>query len=150
MSEPISGTPEVAKTQTPFVDWTVECLAVCKLAPAATSSQGDPKQFKIVITSHSPDNTSYAVMSVPSGVYLAPGIVIRVDDKHPFKALFEICDETACHAGFKLTGSVLRAFKLGQIANIRVWLRKDQIVDFPISLYGFTRAYSYLQEQGTH
>lgn len=131
-----------------FKDWSVTCSPNCQLLPNVSSTTVDPNQFKIVIARRKSDGDPLAVMSVPIGVYLTPGIMISVDGKRPFQALYEVCDATKCHAGFKLAGLVLKAFKQGQSAKVRVWLQKDQVADFSISLSGFTIAYTYLQKQG--
>ena len=47
-------------------------------------------------------------MTLPVGVYLRHGIELRVDQRRPFKVHCEVCDQTLCHAGFKLDGVVLR------------------------------------------
>ncbi|SFL17984.1 Invasion protein IalB, involved in pathogenesis [Pseudovibrio ascidiaceicola] len=145
---PRFGMAGEAIVQTAFSDWSVECAAGCKLLPNRASSTIDPEQFKIIVVWRKSAGTSFALMSVPIGVYLASGILISVDGKRPYKALYELCDQTACHAGFKLSGAVLEAFKRGRSATIRIWLKKDRIVEFPVSLKGFTQAYADFQAQG--
>ncbi len=142
---PFSGIAEASKLQAAFIDWSVDCTVQCKLLPNAATSSIDPEQFRITIAQREADRSGFAIMSVPTGVYLSPGVLISVDRKRPFKVLYELCDPAKCHASFKLNGPVLKAFKQGRTATIRVWLKKDHVVDFPVSLAGFTQAYAQFQ-----
>ncbi|SDR45017.1 invasion associated locus B family protein [Pseudovibrio sp. Tun.PSC04-5.I4] len=147
----IAGSQPVADT---FADWQVDCgthlqdgSSQCLLVPNRGASTIETDQFQLVIAPGKPRGTSYAVMSVPNGVYLAPGILLTVDAQRPFKVLYEVCNSSGCHAGFKLTSQVLKALRRGKQASVRVWLHKGRVVDFPVSLSGFTKAYSHYQTQ---
>lgn len=130
-----------------FGDWELICNAAeasdrtCQMAQSATAGEGAPV-FLLSIAPAQDRTADYAVASVPLGVYLASGIEIRVDGGHPFKVLYEVCDRDSCHAGFRLSGAVLSAFRKGLDAGFRVWTAKDRAVDFSVSLRGFSAAYS--------
>jgi Invasion associated locus B (IalB) protein len=47
-----------------------------------------------------------AGVSVPKGVYLAPGIELKADGGQGFKLLYETCSENGGHAGYKVTGDI--------------------------------------------
>lgn len=87
-----------------------------------------------------------AILSVPAGVYLAPGILIRVDSNKPFKLLYETCNPSGCHAGFELKPSVLNAFKRGAVAEIRFFNPQQKSIDVKVSLAGFTKGLAALSE----
>ncbi|WP_286906373.1 invasion associated locus B family protein [Roseovarius sp.] len=136
-----------------FTDWRVLCQQgesgrTCQMLQSASAGNAAASVFLLSISPGQVAGTSYAVVTVPVGVYLAPGIEIRVDHRRPFKALYEICDRTGCHAGFKLSGKVLDAFRQGLDAKVRVWTGQSQAVEFPVSLRGFSAAYRYYQDQG--
>ena len=135
-----------------FKDWRVLCQSsseagTCQMLQSASASEGGPAVFLLSISPGEEAGTSYGVVTVPIGVYLASGIEIRVDRRRPFKVLYEICDRAGCHAGFRLSGSVLNAFRQGIDAKVRVWTGRSQAVDFPVSLRGFSAAYRHYQEQ---
>lgn len=136
-----------------FTDWRVLCQpseetkTTCQMLQSASASEDGLTVFLLSISPGEEDGASYAVVTVPLGVYLAPGVEIRVDRRRPFKVLYEICDRAGCHAGFKLSGSVLSAFRNGLDAKVRVWTAKTQAVEFPVSLRGFSAAYRHYQEQ---
>lgn len=89
-----------------------------------------------------------AILSLPAGVYLAPGILIRVDRNKPFKLLYETCNPSGCHAGFELKPSVLRAFKRGAVAAVRFFDPQQKPIDVNVSLAGFTKGFAALSEGG--
>lgn len=135
-----------------FTDWRVLCQSAeetttCQMLQSASASEDGPAVFLLSISPGEDAGANYAVVTVPTGVYLATGIEIRVDRRRPFKVLYEICDRAGCHAGFKLSGSVLNAFRQGIDAKVRVWTAKTQAVEFPVSLRGFSAAYRHYQEQ---
>ena len=85
------------------------------------------------------------IISVPTGGYLAPGMEMRIDDRRPFKLLYETCNPAGCHAGFPLAGRVLADLSTGKAATVRVWSTKTNSVDVRISLNGFARGLSALR-----
>ena len=135
-----------------FTDWRVLCqvsneATTCQMLQSASAGAEGPAVFLLSISPGQDADTSYGVVTVPMGVYLAPGIEIHVDRRRPFKVLYEICDRAGCHAGFRVSGSVLSAFRQGIDARVRVWTAKTRAVDFPVSLRGFSAAYRHYQEQ---
>lgn len=119
---------------------------------SVAASEGGPPVFLLSISEGQNANqgADYAIMTVPVGVYLAPGIEIHVDQRRPFKVLYEVCDASGCHAGFKLAGPVLTALRQGIGAKMHVWTAKTQAVAFPVSLRGFSAAYTYFQTGGAN
>lgn len=141
----------VPKEET-FKDWRVLCAQkgddnACQMIQTASVSEGQTPVFLMSIGSDKNHKGEFAVITVPIGVYLANGIEIRVDKRRPFKVLYEVCDQTGCHAGFKLSGTALKAFKAGYDAKVRVWTGKTKAVEFPVSLRGFSKGLSYLKER---
>lgn len=133
-----------------FTDWRVTCQAVdagkaCQMLQTGAARGEGQDAFLLSISRN--DDTNYGVMTLPVGVYLRHGIELRVDQRRPFKVHYEVCDQTLCHAGFKLDGAVLRAFRQGLTATARVWVGSTQAVEFPISLRGFSAAFNYYQTE---
>lgn len=135
-----------------FVDWEVVCRSLdgrrtCQMLQRAAAGENDQEVFLLSISQgkgNAAENV-FAVMTVPVGVYLAPGIEIRVDKRKAFKVLYEVCDRAGCHAGFKLSGTVLTAFQKGIEAKVRVWTARSKAVEFPVSLRGFSNAYRHFR-----
>ena len=146
--------PAFATQDATFKDWRVMCAQddgnanTCQMLQSQPATVGGADVFLLSISRGASSKDISAVVSVPLGVYLAPGIEIHISGRRPFKVLYEICDQVSCHAGFKLKGSVLASFKRGTEAKFRVWTAKSKAVEFPISLLGFTSAYTELKAQG--
>jgi invasion protein IalB len=133
-----------------FQDWRVVCQADagqtrCQMLQSARAGDMGPEVFLLSISPGK--DASYGVVSVPLGVYLAPGIEMHVDRRRPFKLLYEVCDQASCHGGFALSGPILSAFQKGITAKVRVWTGKARAVEFPVSLRGFSAAWRYYQAE---
>ena len=85
-----------------------------------------------------------ALLTVPLGVALPPGIGMKIDDAEPFRVGYERCVPTGCIAGFPLTDELIGRFKRGNRIEVRVHdgLRP---VAMPISLQGFTAGFDALR-----
>lgn len=90
---------------------------------------------------------SVAIVSVPLGGYLVPGIEFSIDGRKPYKLLIETCTAAGCHAGFPLTGQVSKDMRAGKNASFRVWSTKNQSSDVRVSLNGFADAMTYLERR---
>lgn len=136
---------ETAKASEPatehFGDWEVvcttasECKAVQRLAVKGT----DETVFLLTVLPGE-KKTPVAVVSVPLGGYLVPGIEFKIDAHKPYKLLIETCTSTGCHAGFPLEGRVDRELRTGQHASFRIWTSKSKPVDVDVSLRGLADA----------
>ncbi len=87
-----------------------------------------------------------AVVSVPKGVYLAPGIELKVDGGQGFKLLYETCNDSGCHAGFKVAGDIGAALKKGRIAAHKIYDAKQQPFTVDVSLQGLGKGLDRLAE----
>ncbi len=136
-----------------FSDWRVLCQPVeqdvaCQMIQSVAAEENGPPVFLLSVSDDEDTDLSYAVITVPVGVYLAPGIELHVDKRLPFKVLYEVCDQLGCHAGFRMNGDVLAAFRRGLEVKARVWTARDKAIDFPVSLRGFTAAYNRFRTAG--
>lgn len=136
-----------------FSDWRVLCQQVendvaCQMMQSVAAEENGPPVFLLSVSSSEDAGQSYAVITVPVGVYLAPGIELHVDKRRPFKVLYEVCDQLGCHAGFRMNGDVLSAFRKGLEVRARVWTARDKAIDFLVSLRGFTAAYNQFRTAG--
>jgi invasion protein IalB len=135
-------------TQPQAGDWQVTCpdAARCQLTQVPAAPDGGAPHFLLAV-SIAESGQLYGVVTAPLSVYLVPGIEFQVDRRQPFKALYEICDNLGCHAGFKLSGAVLDAFRKGNSARLRIAVSKTKAIDVSLSLKGFSEGLQKLQEQ---
>jgi invasion protein IalB len=140
-----------------FEDWEVACAAGprlpasqatgdCKAVQRLTVQGGDETVFLFTIVrgSHGPP---VAIVSMPLGGYIAPGLELSVDGKKPYKLLVETCNAAGCHAGFPLSGRIDKELRVGKLASFRLWTAKDKPTDLSVSLKGFSDALTHLERQ---
>ncbi|SMX31824.1 invasion associated locus B family protein [Octadecabacter ascidiaceicola] len=136
-----------------FGDWSVICTTqtsgdrLCQLSQAVGVDGDEEQAFLLNISASEDGRKHFGVVTVPLGVYLAPGVELRVDARRPFRVLYEICDVQACYAGFEVSGQALSAFRRGLDARFRVWVGRDRAVEFPVSLRGFSAAWREYERQ---
>ncbi len=152
-STALAQVAEPQSTEEVFSDWRVLCHPVekdvaCQMMQSVAAEENGPPVFLLSVSDDEDTGQRYAVITVPVGVYLAPGIELHVDNRRPFKVLYEVCDQLGCHAGFRMKGDVLAAFRKGLEVKARVWTARDKAVDFPVSLRGFTAAYNQFRTAG--
>ncbi|MGV2981319.1 invasion associated locus B family protein [Camelimonas sp. ID_303_24] len=136
--------------------WEVSCEpagAEMKPAPCRASQRqtvaGSPQPvFAMTALMVAGSRHPVAIISVPSGGYLAPGIEISVDGRKPFRLLYETCKAGGCHAGFALEGQVLASLEKGRQAKVRVWTSKSTPVDVKVPLEGFSKAVAAIRAPG--
>lgn len=145
-ASPPAATPATQETGV----WRTTCGegadAPCQLVQYAALRLGEPPLFLMSVTRDAKTGKPFGIVTTPLRVYLAPGLRIAVDGKRPFKVLFELCDETGCHAGFRFDGAIAEAFRKGAKADVTVWTAKDKAVVVPVALDGFSKAYEQLKE----
>jgi invasion protein IalB len=86
-----------------------------------------------------------AIVSIPLGGYIVPGIELSVDGKKPYKLLVETCNASGCHAGFPLSGRIDKDLRSGKRASFRLWAAKDMPADVTVSLKGLANALARLE-----
>lgn len=85
------------------------------------------------------------LVSFPLGILLSPGWRYRIDDSAETVLPFEICDSAGCHAGVKLTPSLLATMKRGNRMQITFFDAARAPVAPTLSLAGFTKAWEALE-----
>lgn len=143
-----------------FADWEIACAppakdhqipsspkpdADCRAVQRLTAQGSDETVFAVTIV-RGAQGTPVAIVSIPLGGYIAPGIELTVDGKKPYKLLVETCNTIGCHAGFPLEGRIDKELRSGKIASFRLWTAKDEPTQVTISLKGLTDALARLEQ----
>lgn len=86
------------------------------------------------------------IVTLPLGVLIPPGAALIVEgDTEPMKLPFLACAPEGCTTvGQVVKGSFLESMKKGEKAAVRVALINRKVLNLPVSLKGFTRAYAAL------
>ena len=112
-------------------------------------STPDGKEILLALTILIPESNQLAaaILSIPLGGYLAPGIEITIDKRQKFKLLVETCNTSGCHAGFPIQGRVLQALRKGREASIRIWTTKNKPVVTDLSIDRFQDVVDLLKKR---
>lgn len=128
-----------------FGKWQVSCPENQKCRAAQTIIQKKTEKT-IIIARVFKDKGGVLLISLPKGIFLAPGVSVRIDNKGKFyRYPFETCDDTGCHSGLKLSKRLLRALKRGNFASVIFYDSRQKPVLAKLSLEGFTKAFKALK-----
>jgi invasion protein IalB len=118
----------------------------CKVVQhlAAEGSDAGLLSVSILASEH---RSPVAVVSVPLGGYIVPGIEFSIDEGKPYKLHIETCTTGGCHAGFPLSGRVVKELRAGNEARFRVWTAKREPVDLTVSLKGLSAALTEMERR---
>ncbi len=85
-----------------------------------------------------------AIISLPIGVRLPPGISLWADDRKPWKFPFERCTPDGCQVRALLHEELLQSLKTGLVGRVTFQDAAGQPITVDFSLKGFTAALSEL------
>jgi invasion protein IalB len=139
---------DTSKTETQqFEDWTLRCQPAsdtrarsCRLNQQVVATGSGKPVLQFAVGRFGPEKILGAVIFVPIGVRLPPGLGIQVDEQPLHVFPFEICDPQTCQARAVLEGELLKDFKAGLIGHVKFQNAANREISVPISLKGFTAA----------
>lgn len=137
-----------AETETQqFEDWTLRCRPAsetqprtCRMHQQLVTNKDSKLVVRFMVGRFGPEKILGAVISVPIGVRLPPGLGIQVD-KRPLRIYpFERCGPKNCQARVILEGDLLKDLKAGLTGHIKFQNATGQVLIVPVSLKGFSAA----------
>ena len=133
-----------------FQDWAVRCGAPVEGAPAACEMVqqrlDEQGQTVLAIAVGKVPNTDDPGMLIilPLGIWLPPGVVLRVDGGEEIPGRIERCERRGCQVELLLEPDILTRLKAGTEANVLFQIYDEngqpRVVGVPFSLLGFTAA----------
>lgn len=127
-----------------FNDWQVLCAAEqCRLSQTLISPEDGLQILRVRVFA---GDVPTVVMTTPLGVFLKPGLIVKVDDGRARAYAYEICDTEGCHVGVTLDRDLFRAFRRGVTASISFFDGAQNPVEVPVSLIGFTAGFEALSQ----
>jgi invasion protein IalB len=133
-----------------FQDWAVRCGAPAEGAPEACEMVqqrlDEQGQTVLAIAVGRVPNTDDPGMLIilPLGIWLPPGVVLRVDNGEEVPARVERCERRGCQVELLLEPKVLTLLRAGTEANVLFQIYDEngqpKVVGVPFSLLGFTAA----------
>ena len=131
-----------------FKDWKTQCtdnnadknVLGCHIFQNLVSRDGEHRVLHIAIGYVRGRNDPAAIITLPLGIALPPGINVSVDGKNPKKFPYQACFKTGCQAGFPVDSEMLSSFRSGNKAIIKIYDLSHEPIDIPVSLSGFSAA----------
>jgi invasion protein IalB len=143
---PAQGEPELETRQ--IKDWVVRCSkeAAAPDCEMIQQRQDDQGQTVLAVAVGRVANTANPGMLIilPLGIWLPPGVVLKVDEGEEIPVRIERCERRGCQVELLLEPDVLKLLKAGTQANVLFQIYDEngepQVVGVPFSLLGFTAA----------
>ena len=150
VAAPLSAAPVDGEA---YQDWVTRCEPIgedesakqCFIVQNLVLKEKNQRVMLIAVAYPPEQPDPVAVLTLPLGISLPPGVRLRVDDGEVHRLAVDRCLATGCKAGFILSGQLLQAFKAGLKAEVTIHDGGRQPITLPVSLRGFTAALRSLQ-----
>jgi invasion protein IalB len=141
-----------AKTGDVFDDWKVQCETpagateeVCHAFQVVSTKESQQNVLHMAIGYPPSVDVPVAIITVPLGVALQTGVLVKVDEGEARPFPFNVCMANGCQAGIKLDQPLLDDFRKGAQLTVTFGNLKRQGLNVPVSLKGLTKALEALK-----
>ena len=143
-NEASNGAAETVSAAAEFGSWRIVCPegASCRLSQTIVAGA---ERAPLVVARAFKAPEAVLVLSVPPGIYLAPGLALKVGKGKSRRYPFETCDADGCHTGLKLDTPLLKDFAAGTEAAVSFFDGTQQVVTAVLSLNGFAKGYEAMK-----
>ncbi len=145
-----------ALEETTFGSWTAKCETVhenklggCFIFQNIVLRKGGQRVLQIAIGYVPNTAEPIALLSLPLGISLPPGVSIELSADKPIKFPVERCEPTGCRAGLKINGELLDALTRAEKLIVRFHDAQRQPIEVPLSLSGFSAGLAALRQEPT-
>jgi invasion protein IalB len=133
-----------------FQDWVVRCGPqvpgapdTCEMVQQRQDEQGQTV-LAVAVGKISESNEAGMLIILPLGIWLPPGVIVKVDGGEELPGRIERCERRGCQVELLLDPKALAVLKNGREANVLFHIYDEQgvpkVVGVPFSLLGFTAA----------
>jgi invasion protein IalB len=147
---PLAGAQEGTK----FGNWTAKCeeskgkvQGGCFIFQNLVLREGGQRVLQFAVGYVATTNEPIALLSLPLGISLPPGVTIRIGDGAPTRVIVERCEPNGCRAGLKLKPDLLRQLSEGTQLTVTFHDAERRSIDVPLSLEGFAAGLGSLKEK---
>lgn len=144
----VQAKPEHGKK---FKDWTVVCeelpkskAKICNIFQNVTNDKGKVV-MQVAIGYRPGSNDAQALVTLPLGVILPPGIEFKAGSAKVVRVPFGVCVKNGCIAITKLSKEMVKGMKSGTQGGVKFAAAKSKVIEVPVSLSGFTAAFNSLK-----
>lgn len=134
-----------------FEDWELRCEQkdeweekTCYIVQSLKADETGRRVLQILVARFGAEQALGALISVPIGIRLPPGIVLQIDKKPARRFPLERCTPQTCQAQVRLADKLLASFKAGASGRVTFHDASGQTVNVSFSLKGFTAAFKEL------
>ena len=135
-----------------FKDWTVACeeqpnseQARCFLFQNIVTKNERQRILHVAVGYLAADGRTAAILTLPLGISLPPGVDFRIDSGETKHLILERCDKNGCRAGLVLEDVLVAAMKRGEKLQVQFHDAARRAIEVPVSLAGFTAGLAALK-----
>lgn len=131
-------------------DWAIECVEnaqagrLCRMVQNVADPKNGKPLMEVVVAKPPGAKNAILTLRAPLGVWLRPGLSLRIDGGKADKVNFEFCLKGGCLAQMRMSSGKINAMKRGSKATVGMQNIRRQKLNLNISLRGFTAAYGKL------
>lgn len=118
---------------------------LCQIVQTLTEKASEQPVLQMAVGYLPGVETPVGALLLPLGIWLPPGVELRVDEGKTGRIPVDTCDPSGCRAGVELDDEFLNSMKKGNELNITFGGRNRQGITVPISLDGFTAGLASLK-----
>ena len=157
---PLGKKPEIQVGQTYTVEtfdaWELLCIKTakgpepCEIGQLVLDGKGTPiSDMRVFPLPPGQPAIAAATVIAPLGIDLQRGMLMAIDKNKPKQYPFAVCNNVGCVARIGFTPLELESLRNGTQARISVNIygRPNNVLDIPVSLKGFAKAYAALQKR---
>ena len=155
------GTDESAGLTRPvekFDDWFMECemitdekgeqIELCQISQTLLDKETDQPMMKIAVGYVPDKDQPVAVITLPLGIFLPPGIELQIDGTGKVGRLpINTCLPSGCQAGVQLDEDFVARMKQGSQMTVTFGNPQGKGVAAPVSLKGFTAGLTSVEKE---
>lgn len=132
-----------------FQDWKLQCEAKakrCYIFQRTDLQTSGQQVLNVVVGNLGPDGTHIMHFTVPLGIYIPPGIAMKIDDGDQINVPVHTCTPNGCEAILSLESKVLSTLESAKTTNVAFLdaVTRQQLT-IGVSMAGFSDAYAALR-----
>lgn len=137
---------------TKFGNWTAKCEETkgdvqggCFIYQNLVLRQGGQRVLQFAVGFVADTEEPIALLSLPLGISLPPGVSIRIGDGDPTQVIVERCEPNGCRAGLKLKKALMQQMREGKQLTVTFHDARRHPIEVPLSLDGFEASLNSLK-----
>ena len=140
----IAATAVTAQEAGKYGNWTAKCeeskgnvQGGCFLFQNLVLREGGQRVLQFAVGYVATTDAPIALISLPLGISLPPGVTIRIGDGPVTRVIVERCEPNGCRAGLKLNDDLIRQLEHGTQLTVTFHDAERRPIEVPLSLDGF-------------